>query len=236
MGKRLIQQRRGRNRGHFKTPSHRFRGEIKYLQDTNKHEGVVEDIIHDPGRNAPLISVKLENNKKILTLATEGIKVGDKIKFTGDKKDIGRGNILSVGLIPEGIPVYNIEISPGDGGKLVRSGGNNATVVSHDAGKTVVQLPSGQFKTLNSDCRATIGIIAGGGRKDKPFLKAGKKHYAYRARGKQYPVVRGVAMNAVAHPHGGGGHQHVGKPSTVKRGASPGRKVGSIAAKRTGRK
>ena len=83
---------------------------------------------------------------------------------------------------------------------------------------------------------ATIGITAGGGRKDKPFIKAGKKHYAFRTRGKQYPIVRGVAMCAVNHPHGGGGHQHVGKPSTVKRGASPGRKVGSIAAKRTGRK
>ena len=78
--------------------------------------------------------------------------------------------------------------------------------------------------------------MGGGGRKDKPFLKAGKKHNAYRARGKLYPVVRGVAMCAVSHPHGGGGHQHVGKPYTVKRGASPGRKVGSIAAKRTGRK
>jgi len=236
MGKKLIQQRRGRNRGHFRTPSHRFKGEVKYIRDTDKHEGVVEDILHDPGRNAPLISVRLEDNKKILTLATEGIKVGDKIKFTDNKKDIGRGNILPIGKIPEGMPIYNIEISPGDGGKLARSGGNNATVVSHNAGKTVIQLPSGQFKTLDSRCRSTIGVIAGGGRKDKPFLKAGKKYHAYRTRGKQYPVVRGVAMNAVAHPHGGGGHQHVGKPYTVKRGASPGRKVGSIAAKRTGRK
>ena len=89
---------------------------------------------------------------------------------------------------------------------------------------------------MQSKCRATIGVLAGGGRKDKPFLKAGKKFHAYRTRGKQYPTVRGVAMNAVAHPHGGGGHQHVGKPYTVKRGASPGRKVGSVAASRTGRK
>ena len=143
---------------------------------------------------------------------------------------------MPVGKIPEGVPVYNIELSPGDGGKLVRAGGSNATIVSHDSEKTVIQLPSGQFKTLDSSCRATIGILAGGGRKDKPFLKAGKKYFAYKKRGKQYPVVRGVAMNPVAHPHGGGGHQHVGKPYTVKRGASPGRKVGSIAARRTGRK
>ena len=127
-------------------------------------------------------------------------------------------------------------MKPGDGGKLARSGGNHATVVTHNKDKTVIQLPSGRFKTVSGKCKATIGVVAGGGRDDKPFLKAGKKHYAMRTRGKQYPIVRGVAMCAVNHPHGGGGHQHVGKPYTVKRGASPGRKVGSIAAKRTGRK
>ena len=236
MGKRLIQQRRGRTQSKFNAPSHRFKGKIKYARNNENKEGIVQDIIHDPGRNAPLASVMLSDNKKILVLAPEGIKVGDKIKFTDDKKEIGVGNVLHVGKIPEGAPIYNIELSPGDGGKLVRAGGSNATVVSHDKEKTVIQLPSGQFKTLDAKCKATVGIIAGGGRKDKPFLKAGKKHIAFKKRGKQYPIVRGVAMNAVSHPHGGGGHQHVGKPYTVKRGASPGRKVGSIAAKRTGRK
>jgi len=236
MGKRLIQQRRGRNKGHFKTPSHRFRGRVKYQQNSENFKGVVEDIIHDPGRTAPLVLIRLNDNSKVHMIATEGIKVGDEITYSEDKSKVERGNILPVGQIPEGVPVNNIEIKPGDGGKLVRSAGNNATVVSHDKTKTVIQLPSGQFKTVKSDCRATIGVLAGGGRGDKPFVKAGKKFIASRARGKQYPIVRGVAMNAVAHPHGGGGHQHVGKPYTVKRGASPGRKVGSIAAKRTGRK
>ena len=236
MGKRLIQQRRGRTQGKFNSPSHRFRGRVKYVQDRGKREGVVEDIIHDSGRTAPLASVRLEDNKKILTLAPEGVRVGDKIKFTDDKNAVMTGNVLPIGRVPEGMPIFNIEISPGDGGKLVRAGGSNASIASHDKEKTVIQLPSGQFKTLNSLCRATIGLVAGGGRKDKPFLKAGKKHFAYRTRGKQYPVVRGVAMNPVAHPHGGGAHQHVGKPSTINRGAPPGKKVGSIAAKRTGRK
>jgi len=236
MGKRLIQQRRGRRKSKYNAPSHRFKGKIRYTQSTEKNEGIVQDILHDPGRTAPLVSVKLNNNKKILILAPEGIKIGDKIKFTDNKKDVEIGNVLPIGSIPEGAPVYNIEISPGDGGKLVRVGGSSAIVVSHDKKKTVVQLPSGQFKTLDSTCRATVGTIAGGGRKDKPFLKAGKKHLVFKKRGKQYPIVRGVAMNPVSHPHGGGGHQHVGKPSTVKRGASPGRKVGSIAARRTGRK
>ena len=236
MGKKLIQQRRGRTKGRYSAPTHRSRGEIKYLPGKIKRAGIVEDIIHDPGHTAPLASVRLEDNKKILTLAPEGIKVGDEIKYSDNKGKIKIGNVLPVGKIDEGFPIHNIEVSPGDGGKLVRAGGNHATVVSHNSGKTVIRLPSGKFKTIQSLCRATMGVLAGGGRKDKPFLKAGKKYHAFRTRGKQYPVVRGVAMNSVAHPHGGGGHQHVGKPYTVKRGASPGRKVGSIAARRTGRK
>lgn len=236
MGLRLIQQRRGRANTKFNAPSHRYRGKIRYTMGIKQNEGIVEDLIHDPGRTAPLAQVKLKENNKILIIAPEGIKIGDTIKFTENKNEIKVGNVLSIGKIIEGAPIYNIEISPGDGGKLVRTGGSSATVVSHEKGKTVIQLPSGRFKTLDSNCKATIGIVAGGGRKDKPFLKAGRKYHAYRTRGKQYPTVRGVAMVAAAHPHGGGGHQHVGKPSTVKRGTSPGRKVGSIAAKRTGRK
>jgi len=236
MGKRLIQQRRGRFNSKFNAPSHRYKGKIKYSHNLKNEEGIIVDLIHDPGRTAPLAKVKLKDNSKILTLASEGIKVGDRIRFTDNKNDIGVGNVLPIGKIPEGAPIYNIELSPGDGGKLVRAGGSNATIVSHGRQKTVIQLPSGQFKTLDTTCRATVGVTAGGGRKDKPFLKAGKKYYAYRIRGKQYPIVRGVAMCAVSHPHGGGGHQHVGGPSTVQRSAPPGRKVGNIAAKRTGRR
>lgn len=235
MGKRLIQQRRGRRKGRYTTPSHRFKGKIKY---DNKRElkGTVEEIIHDSGRTSPIAKIRLENNKKMLILATEGVEIGQEIKFTDTKGNCETGNILSIGTIPEGYPIYNIEITPGDGGKLVRAGGSNATVVSHTSKKTVIKLPSGQFKTLDSSCRATVGTPAGGGRKDKPFLKAGKKYVAYKKRGKQYPVVRGVAMNPVSHPHGGGGHQHVGKPSSISRGASPGKKVGNIAARRSGKR
>jgi large subunit ribosomal protein L2 len=237
MGKRLIQQRRGRNKTKFNSPSHRFKGKIKYIYNIEgKKEGTVKDIIHDSGRTAPLAEIKFNDNTKTLIIAPEGMKIGDKIKFTDKKDEVKTGNVLTVGNIPEGAPIFNVELSPGDGGKLVRSGGSNATVVSHYKSKTVIQLPSGSFKTLDSSCKATIGVIAGGGRKDKPFLKAGKKYHFMKTRGKQYPIVRGVAMNPVAHPHGGGGHQHVGKPSTVKRGTPPGRKVGRKAEKGTGRK
>ena len=236
MGKRIISQRRGRAKGRFNVPSHRFRGDIRYHHNVWGLKGVVEDIIHDPGRTAPLAVVKFENKEKIFMLAAEGIKVGDEIQITDNIDAMKPGNVLPVGRISEGMPIYNIELRPGDGGKLVRSGGSMATVVSHSGDTTTIKLPSGQFKTISSSCLATIGVVAGGGRKDKPFMKAGKKYHAMRAKGRLYPVVRGVAMNPVSHPHGGGAHQHVGKPYTIKRGAPPGRKVGSIAARRTGRK
>jgi len=237
MGKRLIQQRRGRVRGRYNVPSHRFKGKVSYHHSTQKQTGVVEDIIHDPGRSAPLALVRMRDSKELTrVIAAEGTMIGDTITFSGDKDDIKPGNIINVGSIDEGFPVYNIELHPGDGGKLVRTGGSMATIVSHGTDTTVIRLPSGSFKTISSQCRATIGAVSGGGRKDKPFLKAGKKSHLMRARGRLHPVVSGVAQNPVNHPHGGGGHQHVGKPSTVKRGAPPGRKVGSIAAKRTGGK
>lgn len=235
MGKNLIQQRRGRFRGRYHVPSHKYRGDIKYGNDRNT-KGVVEQLMHDPGRSSPIVQVRLENNKKVLMLATEGTSVGHEIKFTGSKADCEIGNIMPLGTVPDGYPIYDIEIKPGDGGKMVRAGGCGAYVISHDAHKTIIRLPSGQFKTLDSLCRATVGIAAGGGRQDKPFMKAGKKYHACRGKGRNYPVVRGVAMNPVAHPHGGGSHQHVGKPSCVARGAPPGRKVGNIAARRTGRR
>jgi large subunit ribosomal protein L2 len=234
MGKRIIAQRKGRGTGIFRVPSHRYKADVKY-EIQEECRGIIEDIIHDPGHTAPLAKIKLENGKETYLIATEGLTVGDTIKFTSEK-DFKIGNVLPLGSIPEGFVICNIEVSPGDGGKLVRSSGGYATIISHDKDKTVVKLPSGKFKTLNSACRATIGIVAGAGRTDKPFVKAGTKHIAMRARGRLHPIVRGVAMNPVSHPHGGGSHQHVGKPKTVKRGAPPGRKVGSIASKRTGKR
>merc|ERR1712167_530558 len=110
------------------------------------------------------------------------------------------------------------------------------TIIAHDENKnkTTVRLPSGVKKTVQSDCRASVGIVAGGGRQDKPMLKAGRAYHKYRVKRNSWPKVRGVAMNPVEHPHGGGNHQHIGHPSTVPRTISPGRKVGLIAARRTG--
>ncbi|MFB6088592.1 MAG: 50S ribosomal protein L2, partial [Candidatus Aenigmatarchaeota archaeon] len=143
-------------------------------------------------------------------------------------------NILPLGEIPEGVPVYNIESHPGDGGKFARSSGVYGFVVTHDAKSTIVRLPSKKVKEFSPECRATIGVVSGGGRTDKPFMKAGNKSKALKARGRQYPIVSGVSMNAVDHPFGGS--TKPGKPKTVSRNASPGRKVGSFGAKRSGKK
>merc|ERR1712008_390179 len=97
------------------------------------------------------------------------------------------------------------------------------------------KMPSGTKKVIPSANRAMVGIVAGGGRIDKPMLKAGRAYHEYKVKRNSWPKVRGVAMNPVEHTHAGANHQHIGKASTVKRGTSAGRKVGLIAARRTGR-
>uniref|UniRef100_A0AAR2KU53 Large ribosomal subunit protein uL2 n=1 Tax=Pygocentrus nattereri TaxID=42514 RepID=A0AAR2KU53_PYGNA len=147
------------------------------------------------------------------------------------------GNVLPVGVMPEGTIICCLEEKPGDRGKLARASGNYATVISHnpETKKSRVKLPSGAKKVISSANRAVVGIVAGGGRIDKPILKAGRAYHKYKVKRNCWPRVRGVAMNPVEHPFGGGNHQHIGKPSTIRRDAPAGRKVGLIAARRTGR-
>jgi large subunit ribosomal protein L8e len=137
-------------------------------------------------------------------------------------------------LSPRLVPTPN---QVGDRGTLARCSGDYAIVVAHnpDSGITRIKLPSGSKKVVPSSCRATVGQVSGGGRTEKPMLKAGRAYWAAKAKRNSWPKVRGVAMNPVEHPHGGGNHQHIGHASTVSRWAPPGAKVGLIAARRTGR-
>ena len=156
---------------------------------------------------------------------------------------------MPVGALPEGTTICNVEGKCGDRGKLAKASGNYATVIAHnpDTKKTRIRLPSGAKKVIQSANRAMIGklvfygclsrlkyrvtdhvitgLVAGGGRTDKPLLKAGRSYHKYKAKRNSWPRVRGVAMNPVEHPHGGGNHQHIGHPSTVRRDASAGKKV-----------
>ena len=204
-------------------------------------KGVVKDIIHDPGRGAPLAKVVFRDpfKYKLRTeyfVASEGMYSGQHI-FCGKKAQIAVGNILPLNSVPEGSLVCNVEAKMGDRGTLAKTSGAYAIIVSQseEDNKTKIKLPSGAKKTINGNSRAMLGIVAGGGRIDKPVLKAGNQYHKYKAKRHVWPRTKGTCMNPVEHPFGGGNHQHLGKPSTISRETPHGRKVGLIAARRTGR-
>lgn len=233
MGKRLITQKRGGARPRYLSPGHRHLDDVQHPHRTG--DAVVVDLMHAPGRTTPLALVRFPDGFEQYVLPQEGLRMGSTVHFTTEQS-ITPGDTTLVSKIPEGTPVFNIEGSPGDGGKFIRAAGSYATVVSQTPNATMIQLRSGQLKAFNPACRATIGNVAGGGRGEKPWLKAGKKYMGLRSMAQRWPNVRGVAMNPVAHPHGGGSHNYPGKPTSMARGTPPGRNVGKIAPKRTGRR
>jgi len=236
MGRRIQGQRRGRGGPTFRAPSHRYKADLEHpkAEDAETVSGQVVDIEHDPARSAPVALVEFEDGDQRYVLAPEGVGTGETIQV-GISAEIKPGNTLPLSEIPEGVQICNVEANPGDGGKFARASGVSAQLMAHDRNVAVVQLPSDEVKRLDPDCRATIGVVAGGGRTEKPFVKAGNKYHKMAARGTKWPRVRGVAMNAVDHPFGGGGRQHPGQPKSVSRNAPPGRKVGDISSRRTGR-
>ena len=233
MGKRTRSQRKGSS-PRYRVASHRFPGS-NTMPRVKDVVGEVTELIHSPVHTAPLARVKLPDGQTNLVVATEGISIGSSVAI-GDNVALRPGNITSIANIPEGTAINNLELRPGDGGKVARTAGNSATIEAHlDNGKVRVRLPSGVSKDMPSLCRATIGVLAGHGRSEMPLRTAGAAHYKAKARGKLYPHVSGVAMNPVDHPHGGGNHQAVHGPNSVARGTPPGAKVGNIAPSRTGR-
>jgi large subunit ribosomal protein L2 len=240
MGKRIISQRRGKGSTTYRAHAFRWAGKLSHRaydekEKTSCIKGVVQDLLHSSGHSAPLVKIKYETGEVVLAAAAHSIKVND-IIFSGLKSEVKNGNILPLKQIPEGTVIHNIEVNPGDGGKLCRTSGSSAKIIDIKDGKVTVQLPSKKKKDFNGDCRATIGLIAGGGRLDKPILKAGRLHHLKRARGKLYPKTSAVAMNAVDHPFGSGRGRHVGKPKTSPRYAPAGRRAGKIHSRRTGKK
>lgn len=235
MGKKLIVQRRGRGSPTFRAARRGKVAPVRYPPPTIVGRGRVKELLHDAGRGAPLAYVALQEGVDYYIAAPEGLYIGQTVEIGWDAT-VRVGNVLPLGVIPEGTMICNVEIRPGDGGKIARSSGSYATVVSHTPAGTLVKLPSKKIIVLPDNCRATVGVVAGGGRKEKPFMKAGEKYHLMKAKGHRYPRVRGVAMAAVSHPHGGGSHKYPGKPTTVSRHAPPGRKVGLIAARESGRK
>jgi len=245
MGKPIRTQRKGRGSVYSSVNAHRVgASRMRKYDFTERHaqiKGIVKKILHDPGRGAPMALVQFKNpikfaKQEITIAAPEGMYTGQYVRC-GLKAPLAVGNILPVGKCPEGTLICNLESRPGDRGTYIRASGTVGSIIAQTAtGKTVVRLPSGQKKVVKGICRAMIGVVAGGGRPEKPIMKAGRAYWKAKAKRRGWPKVRGVAMNPVEHPHGGGNHQHVGKPTTMARKTCPGCKVGLIAARRTGRK
>jgi len=231
MGKRIIQQARGKGSLTYRVRKKAFRYEVKYPM----HEGKAEilKILHSAAHSAPLL--KLRIGKEIFfNVAYNGALEGDSIEIGSEKPD--KGNILILSNIPPGTRVFNIEKNPGDGGKMIRSAGNSATVFKkYEHNKIGILMPNKKEVKLDGNCRATVGIIAGEGKKLKPFVKAGRKYYKMKAKGKLWPRTSAVSMNAVDHPFGSGRGKRVGS-KIAKRNAPPGRKVGHLRPRRTGKK
>jgi len=239
MGKRIRVQRRGRGSSTFRAPTHKRVAQVQYPSVTEKQRegtthGKITGIVHEPGRGSPLASITLETGETYHTVVPEGVYEGQPIQI-GDKASVDIGNVLPLGKIPEGTMICNIELSPEDGGKIARSSGSYAMVVAHTPEGTIIKLPSGKNRYINDLCRATIGVVSGAGRVEKPFLKAGNKFHLKKAKGQLYPRTRGRAMVAAAHPYGSS-RRGARKVTTVSRRAPPGKKVGLIAARGAGRK
>ncbi|MCX6815712.1 MAG: 50S ribosomal protein L2 [Candidatus Aenigmarchaeota archaeon] len=227
MGKNLRQQRRGKGTPRYTVPSHRYLGKISYVNLPDNEKGKVIDIVHSPGKLVPFAVIET-NGRRRFAIAHDGAYVGQELTGTV------AGKILRLKDVPEGSRIYNVEVNPGDGGRLCRSSGASASLVTKETNRCIILLPSKEKKILSVDCKATMGFAASSGRIEKPFRKAGTKHFAMKIRGKLYPHVSGVSMNAVDHPFGG--QTHPGKAKTVSRHMPPGKKVGSISPRRTGRR
>ncbi len=221
MGRRLIQQRRGRGSSTYRVNSCKFNPVLKY----SNNPGKVVDIVRDKIKNSPLAEIEYPDKTKGYIIAPEGIRVGSSTEKV----------VMQLSGVTEGMQIFAIETSPNSGPKLCRTPGSSATMVSRSKKECIIQLPSKKKKKLNPGCRVVVGVPAGEGKREKPFVKAGKKWIVMHAKGKLYPRTSGVAMNAVDHPYGGG-YSGLGKHKTVSRNIPPGRKVGSLWPKRTGKK
>jgi large subunit ribosomal protein L2 len=231
MGKRIIQQRRGRGTSTYRVRKKAFRYRLAYPQKL-EGEGTVIKLINSAAHTCPIAKVKHSKGTFYIP-AFKGMFEGQTIKFLD--KEIKDGNILKLKDVPVKTLVYNIESRPGDGGKFIKSAGNSAFVTKVIEKDVFVLMPSKKEKKFDGECRATIGVIAGAGRLDKPVLRAGKKHHIKKTKSKLWPRTSAVKMNVIDHPFGSGRAKNV-KSKIAKRNAPPGRKVGLLRPKRTGKR
>jgi large subunit ribosomal protein L2 len=230
MGKRIIQQARGKGSLTYQVRARAYQHKIKYPMAQGEAE--VLSLIHSAGHSAPLMKIKV-GSEIFFNAAFKGAIVGQKIQIGG--LNTNPGNILLLKDIPAGTNIYNIENNPGDGGKMIRSAGSFATVLKLVGNSVFVLMPTKKELIINGDCRATIGVIAGSGKSLKPFVTAGNKHYKMKARNKLWPRTSAVKFNAIDHPFGSGRGKRI-KSKIAKRNAPAGARVGHIRPRHTGKR
>ncbi len=160
--------------------------------------GVVRAFEYDPNRNVTIALIVYKNGAKSYILRPDKLKIGDVI-ISSDKADASVGNSMPLSSVPVGFFVHNVEICPGQGGKFARSAGTSVQLVAREGGRAVLKMPSGEVRTVVDGSWATIGTLSGADYRNLSLGKAGRtRHRGFR------PTVRGMAMNPVDHPHGGG--------------------------------
>ena len=218
--KKLVQQKKamkGRNNNGHITSRNRAGGHKQMYRQVDFYRkkfdmfAVVERIEYDPNRSCYIMLVKFDDGEHCYYLAPQKIKVGDKIE-NGSKKEIKVGNCMPLQDIPVGIDIHNVELQPGAGGKIARSAGTSVSISGIDGNYSLIKMTSGEVRKIDSRSMATIGVISNPDQKNIKIGKAGRSRWLGRR-----PHTRGVVMNPVDHPHGGG----EGKSAVVRHPVSP---------------
>ena len=196
----------GRNNHGRITSRHRGGGHqrryriIDFKRNKYDMSAVIASIEYDPNRSPRIALLEYEDGEKRYIIAPEGLKVGDKVISTQHNQiPFKTGNAMPLGSIPEGLLVHNIELKPGKGAQMARSAGAYARIMANETGMITLKLPSGEMRMIAEQCIATIGMVGNKSHESIVIGKAGRSRWLGRR-----PKVRGVVMNPVDHPHGGG--------------------------------
>ena len=177
---------------------HKAKYRIVDFKRNNKESATVDRIEYDPNRSSYIALITYTDGTKSYILAPKDLKAGDQV-ISGEKKEIRIGNCMPMSDIPVGIDIHNIELKIGSGAQLARSAGSSTQIVGKSEGYVAIKLPSGEQRKVREECRATIGVLSNIDKKNQKLGKAGRKRWLGVR-----PSVRGVAMNPIDHPHGGG--------------------------------
>jgi large subunit ribosomal protein L2 len=189
----------GRITGRYRGGGHKRR--YRVIDFKRRKFGVpatVERLEYDPNRTAFIALIRYDDGELSYILAPQRLEAGDKV-ISGEKVDVRPGNAMALRSMPVGTIIHNVEMKPGKGGQIARSAGTYARLIGKDAGNALLRLSSGEVRMVTEQCMATVGAVSNPDQQNINLGKAGRKRWLGRR-----PTVRGVAMNPVDHPHGGG--------------------------------